>query len=165
MDTLSHRRRFLQLTGAGTVASIAGCNRLNGPQDGESNESDPDSEAENESDAADEADVNPDEGVTALVEPDREEIEALQKEAEEEELTQGEVRERQMELIEAAVEEFEARVEDTEDLTIEASMAERGLYFVDGTDEALVETLKTETSDALLPGSVFVQAREQQGGS
>lgn len=138
------RRRFLQITGTGTAAALAGCAAFN-PL----------------SDDGDE----PDDVVTAAVGPDPEEIEDLIEAVEEGEMDATEAQQREQELIDEATEAFEARVEDDSDLTIEESSGDIGLYQIDGSAEAIVSALREGAVSSLHRAAAydqFLEQREQQ---
>lgn len=135
------RRRFLQLSGTGTAAALAGCTAFN-PL----------------SDDGDE----PDDVVTAAVGPDPDEIEDLIEAVEEGEMDAMEAQQREQELIEEATEAFEARVEDDSDLTIEESSGDVGLYQIDGSAESIVSALREGAVSSLHRAAAYDQFLEQQ---
>ena len=135
------RRRFLQLTGTGVAASLAGCSQLGITGDDDA-----------------------DEYLTALAEPDPDEMQELQEEAFEGEMGQEEIQQRQMELFEDAIDQFESRVEaeSDEDLSIEESEGEMGLYLVDGSADVLIDALRTGDISVLGGGHLYDQLQQQQ---
>lgn len=135
------RRRFLQLAGAGVAASVAGCSERSV------------SEAETDGSGSDAL-------LTAVVEPD---FETLEAEYESGEISDEEVPQRQMELFEEAIADFESRAEaEADDLRIEESQEEVGLFLVDGTPEALIGALKDGDVTVLAGDDLYDQLLQQQ---
>ncbi|ELY51138.1 hypothetical protein [Natronolimnohabitans innermongolicus] len=148
------RRRVLQFAGAGATASLAGCTGLLGDN--------------GELQADEEPDIDPSEGITAAVEPADEEMAALQQEIQTEleegeldqQAAQMEMYERQSELFLERSIEFESRLAETDELTVEAAMGEMGAFLLTGSDERLVELLRDGDVSALLPGEEYAAALE-----
>lgn len=138
-----NRRRFLQLTGTGAAATLAGCAAINPLSD----------------------DADADEVLTAAVGPDPEEVDELIEAIESGEIDQDEVRNREQELIQNAIEDFEERVENDSDLTIEESAEQFGLYQIDGSAEAIVSALREGAITELHRAAAydqFLEGSEQQ---
>lgn len=164
MANYPNRRRFLQLTGIGATASIAGCSQLNLGQDSD----DTDENATTEGDI--EPDIDPANGITAIVQPAQEELMALEQEfsaeiqeadeSEHEEI-QTEYRDRQDEIFETRSAEFEAEVTDDDDLSIEGAIANQGVFLLDASDERLIDTLRNGEVDGLIPGEEYERIRQQ----
>lgn len=155
------RRRVLQVTGAGATASIAGCTELRS-NDGDELAADP------------EPDIDPEDGITAAVQPPEEELMALQQEVMAEveagELDQedarAELRERENELYVSRSIEFESAIADADELSVEAAIGEHGAFLLTGSDERLVDLLRDDNVDALLPGTDYEEvllAQEDAG--
>ena len=175
MERLPNRRRFLQLTGTAGAVSVAGCTQFGStddePESGDlEDEATPDEEPLAETEPDEEPDIDPADGIAAVIEPDEEALIALQEEIMEE-VEEGEIAEeeaqlemqaRQAELVEEVATEFENRAEDLDDLSIEGSILDVGLFLLDATDEALIDALSTEEVDMLLPGIRFQEFQEQQ---
>lgn len=150
MNAPSNRRRFLQLTGAGAIGSLAGCNQL---------DTDTVPSQDGGFDAGD--------GVVTQVGPDQQEMQAIQQEvmsqAEEEGWDQAQVQEeiqqRQQDRIEEEVDAFDSFADDHGDISIEDRVAEVGVFLLDGSDEALLDALRNEDIDVLLPGALFEDVR------
>ncbi|MFU8867159.1 twin-arginine translocation signal domain-containing protein [Natronococcus sp.] len=141
MTSEPNRRRFLQLTGTGTAAALAGCSDLNPLSD----------------DGGEYDDV-----LTAVIGPDSAEIEELQEQVENEELDMMEAQQRQQELVEEAIDDFESRAEEDDDLTIEDASPEYGLYRIDGEAEAIVDELKGGPIASLSEGAAYDRILEEQ---
>lgn len=166
MDLFPNRRRFLGLAGTGAAVSVAGCNQLD--------TSDPDgSDAEGASsgstDDCDDRDgtPGPTATVTAYVQPSEEDVMELQQRQLElsrqrTELDESEyqaelehLQEEHLELIGAAIEEFESSIEGRETLELADSAAEMGLVLLEGTAGSLIEVLDDGHVAGLLPESTF----------
>lgn len=141
MTTEHDRRRFLQLTGTGTAAALAGCSDLNPLSDG---------------------DGEYDDVLTAVIGPDSAEIEELQEQVENEEIDMMEAQQRQQELVEEAIDDFESRAEEDDGLTIEDSSPEYGLYRIDGEAETIVDELKGGPIASLSEGAAYDRILEEQ---
>ena len=143
MSDFKQRRRFLQLAGTGVAASVAGCSDLSVTDDG---------------------DDGAESGLTAIVEPDPDDLQELEQEAVEGDLSQEEAQQRQMELFESAIEDFEDRAaaEDDDDLRIEESEADTGIYLVDGSDETLMDALRSGDITVLAGDALYDQLMQQQ---
>lgn len=142
MTSEHDRRRFLQLTGTGAAAALAGCADLNPLSDGGGGEHD---------------DV-----LTAVVGPSTAEIEELQEQVAEEELDMAEAQQRQQELVEDAIDDFEARAEDDDGLEIEDASPEYGLYRIDGDAGTIVDELKGGPIASLSEGAAYDRILEEQ---
>lgn len=141
------RRRFLQLTGTGVAASVAGCADLN-----------PLSSDEPHADK-----------VTAFVEPDMDVIDDLQQDLMEGEIDEAEVQGELEEIHEDAISTFEDLVESDDGLTVEESerlpgqMGEDiGIFLLDGDGDSLIAALQDSTVNQLLPGPTYEMVMEQQ---
>ncbi|AGB38575.1 hypothetical protein [Natronococcus occultus] len=141
MTSEHDRRRFLQLTGTSAAAALAGCADLNPLSD----------------DGGEYDDV-----LTAVVGPSTAEIEELQEQVAEEELDMAEAQQRQQELVENAIDDFEARAEDDDGLEIEDASAEYGLYRIDGDAETIVDELKGGSIASLSEGAAYDRILEEQ---
>lgn len=147
----SDRRRFLQLTGAGAIGSLAGCNRL-----------DSDTAA-----SQDDGEFDPSDGVVTQVGPDQQEMRTIQQEvmaeAEDEGWDQARVQEeiqrRQQERIDEEVDAFDSLAADLDGVTIEDRVAEMGVFLLGGSDEALLDALRNEDLDGLFPGVLFEEVQ------
>ncbi|WP_394740388.1 hypothetical protein [Natronococcus roseus] len=141
MTSEHDRRRFLQLTGTGTAAALAGCSDLGllGDDEGEY-----------------------DDVLTAVIGPDSAEIEELQEQVENEEIDMMEAQQRQQELVEEAIDDFESRAEEDDDITIEDSSPEYGIYRIDGEAEAIVDELKGGPIASLSEGAAYDRILEEQ---
>ncbi|WP_121744345.1 hypothetical protein [Natronorubrum halophilum] len=158
------RRRVLTLTGVGATASLAGCGQFD-VSDGNSN-----SDSSDELDVGSEPDIDPEAGITAFVQPSREELDAIEQEimteVENEELdrqeAQAELRERQGDLFMSYSVEFESKIADEDDISIEAGIGERGAFLLEGDDGRLLDTLRDGDADGLLPGEEYAAALQAQ---
>ena len=134
-----NRRRFLQLTGTGAAASLAGCTDLGLLSDNEA-----------------------DERLTAIVEPDQAAVEGLYDELEAGEIDEAEFQQRAQELQEEPIEEFESYA-DAEDIEIDESTTEgAGLYLIDGPDEAILGALRSGPITVLYGSDAYDLILEQQ---
>ncbi|WP_323172454.1 hypothetical protein [Natrialba sp. PRR66] len=165
MTDFTTRRRVLQLTGVGATTSLAGCSQFDMLQ----NESDGGDEFELETGV--EPGIDPAEGITASVQPAREDLVALEQEVREEageDATRQELetlyQQRQTELFQERSAEFESAMLEDDDVSLEAAVAEQGAFLVDGPDDRLVELLRAEEVDALLPGSEYELVLQQAQG-
>lgn len=157
MDFDTGRRGFLQLTGVGTAASVAGCNALpNAAQ----------SEATPEQDTATDATAMT---VTVAIEADQEKLTERRKEIQSE-LQNGNISRReaqqqyqkvQTKLRKEAATAFATRVESNGDLRIEDDVAKYGVFLVTGPAPSLIESLSFGEVSALLAKDVFQQAKSQ----
>lgn len=135
MTSEHNRRRFLELTGTGTAAALAGCADINP--------------------LGDEDEGEYDDMLTAVVSPDREEFEELQESIENDEMDVMEAQQRQEEMIEESIEEFESLAEDDSDLEIEDSAEEFGLYRIDGSPESAIDALQAGPIASLYGGAEY----------
>lgn len=152
MNAFSNRRRFLQTAGAGAVATVAGCNQL---------------DTDTAGNRSAESGFEPSDGVVTQVGPTQQELRAIQQEvqaqAQEEGWNQTKIEEefqrRQQERFEEEVDAFDSLAADLDGVTIENRVAERGIFLLDGSDEALLDALRNEDIDALFPGALFAEAQ------
>ncbi|MFC6717242.1 hypothetical protein ACFQGT_05875 [Natrialbaceae archaeon GCM10025810] len=144
MSNSHNRRRFIQLAGTGAAASIAGCSDLNsfGSSQDEGNGED----------------YGSSERIGATVTPSEDEMEKFQEEAEE--MDQSELMEEQTKLIEDAAEDFEGYAEEN-DISIEESEKEYGLFIVEGSAEALIEAMLEGPIGQLMTGDRYDQTIQQ----
>jgi hypothetical protein len=145
MTSQQNRRRFLQLTGTGAAASLAGCSALNPLSD------------DDDADGGEYADM-----LTAAVGPSSEDVQELQEAIENEEIDMQEAQQREAELFEDAVADFEQRAEDDDDLEIVDSAGEQGVYRIDSSASSAVEALQDGPVLALYEGATYDQILEQQ---
>ncbi|WP_290812533.1 hypothetical protein [Halovivax sp.] len=147
------RRRLIQVGGAGTAASLAGCLSTFGSDD--------------DTNDAENAALTDDEPTVALaVNVDEEEFEQIQADVfervEDGDIDQGEAQaemeEAQTELIGDAVAAFESRAEETDGLAVADVAGEIGLALVEGETSALIEALAFDEVAALLPPDEFETA-------
>lgn len=131
------RRRFLQLAGTGTVATMAGCAALDSSDD----------------DGSGEATT-----VAATLSPDEEAAQELQQEAFAGEIDEEEFDERAEELLTEASD----AIEEADDLTVEESELEFGLAKVSGSADAILEALSDGIVGALYAGDDYEEIIEQQ---
>lgn len=144
MSNSHNRRRFLQLAGTGAAASIAGCSNIDsfGQDDGNG------------------GGYGSSDRIGASVTPTEEAIEEFREQVESGELEQAELMEEQTRLIEEAGEDFEAYAEEN-DISIDESQSEFGLFVVDGSPEALVEALQEGPIGQLMTGDLYDQNVQQ----
>jgi len=154
MASITDRRRFLQLAGAGAALSVAGCNALDDVT-GSANDGGNDGDGRT---------------VTLAVQPDQQQLQQrqadIQAQVQEGELNRSEAqvefRTAQQELTTAAVESFRDRLDDSP-LSVEDSVAELGVLQVAGPADALLDTLAYEEVAALLPEETFETAASGPG--
>jgi len=147
------RRRFLQLAGTGTAASLAGCSALSNHNDGGAG-----------GDGAEPATV------TLAVQPDQQSLQELQSEIQSQvqsgELNQmqaqREFQQRRAELTRNAVGTFRNRTGNVS-VSVDDTVAQFGVMRVSGEPTALIETLSFEEVSGLFPASAFEQAQTQAG--
>jgi len=149
------RRRFLQLAGTGTAASLAGCSALSNHQGdgggGESGES---------------------ATVAIAVQPDQQSLQELQSEIQTQvqsgeldpQQAQATFQQRRTELTRNAVDTFRNRTGNVS-VSVDDTVAQFGVLLVSGDPSALIETLSFEEVSGLLPASTFEQAQAQAGTS
>lgn len=146
MDDTPSRRRFLQLTGATATVSVAGCADLN-PMSSDGPHADK---------------------VTAIVEPDTDDLEDLEEAVMAGEMDQMEAQEELTSLAADAIDSFEDRAADDDELVIEESetiqsqMGEVGLYLVDGEPASIIEALTSGAVSQLHGGPTYETILEQQ---
>lgn len=160
------RRRFLQLTGTGTVLSIAGCNARQS-NDG----SGPGTGSPTSSDADTSPSVAQPEGRTAAiqVQPDQQELQQRQREIQQRvqngdlsrQEAQQEMQSVQQELLGEVAESFESRVSDSPDLRIGDSIDQFGVFLVSGSPGTLIDSLSYEEVGAMFAEETFQQAKSQ----
>ncbi|ELZ02407.1 hypothetical protein [Natrialba asiatica] len=165
MTDFTTRRRVLQLSGVGATTSLAGCSQFDMLQ----NESDGGDEFELETGV--EPAIDPADGITASVQPAREDLVALEQEVRDEageDATRQEMatmyEERRIELFQERAAEFESAMLEDDAVSLEAAVAEQGAFLIDGPDDRLVELLRDEEVDALLPGSEYELVLQQAQG-
>lgn len=160
MPSNHYRRRFLQLTGAGTLGALAGCTQLR------SSISDEESDDTTTNDNGDtDTDIDPADGVVTQVGPSDEEAQMLQQslmeEAEEEDWSEEKLHEEMNaafeELVQAELEEFESWAADQDDISVAGRIDQAGLVLLDGTDEALMAALRNGDLELLVPGTEFTE--------
>jgi hypothetical protein len=145
------RRRFLQLAGTGTAASMAGCSALSNHNDGGAGgeETEPAT-------------------VTIAVQPDQQSLQELQSEIQSQ-VQSGELdrmqaqqtfQRRRAELTRSAVDTFRNRTGNVS-VTVDDTVARFGVMRVSGDPAALIETLSFEEVSGLFPTSAFEQAQAQ----
>jgi hypothetical protein len=147
------RRRFLQLAGTGTAASMAGCSALSNHNDGGAG-----------------GDGTEPATVTLAVQPDQQSLQELQSEIQSQvqsgELdrmqAQREFQQRRAELTRNAVDAFRNRTGNVS-VSVDDTVAQFGVMRVSGEPAALIETLSFEEVSGLFPASAFEQARTQAG--
>lgn len=172
------RRRVLEIGGAGTALSIAGCTSLS---------DDPtDEQTDSEDDSGDDADggasLEGEFAVTVAADIDDEEQAALQEDAQQqqaeiqEQLEAGEIdqeeaqqrfqeiememQEAQQELITESVETIESHVADASGLSVADSVAESGLLLIGGDAESIVELLALGEVGGLLAEEQFEELQQ-----
>jgi hypothetical protein len=151
------RRRFLQLAGTGTAASMAGCSALSNHNGGGAGGDDAESESAT---------------VTLAVQPDQQSLQELQSEIQSQvqsgELdrmqAQREFQQRRAELTRDAVDTFRNRTGNVS-VSVDDTVAQFGVMRVSGEPAALIETLSFEEVSGLFPASAFEQAQAQAGTS
>lgn len=151
------RRRFLQLAGTGTAASLAGCSALSNHQSGG------DAGGGGESEPA---------TVALAVQPDQQSLQELRSEIQTQvqsgELdpreAQAEFQRRRTELTRDAVDTFRNRTGNGS-VSVDDTVAQFGVLLVSGDPAALIETLSFEEVSGILPASTFEQAQAQAGTS
>lgn len=165
MDLFPNRRRFLGLAGTGAAVSVAGCSQLDSASPTDSDGED-DSTDDGDGDGSGET-LGTTSTVTAYIQPDQEDLVELQQRQlnlsrQRTELNESEYRaeleqiqQEQLELIEAAIEDFESSVEDMDALAIADSSAQMGMVLLEGTTGALIEALNEGAVDGLFPEATF----------
>jgi len=149
------RRRFLQIAGTGTAASLTGCSALSNHDSG---------------DGDGEGNIEP-ATATLAVQPDQQSLQELQSEirsqVESGELdrmeAQSEFQRRREELTRDAVDTFRNRTGNAS-VSVDDAVSEFGVLRVTGEPAALIETLSFEEVNGLFPTSTFEQARMQAQG-
>ena len=157
-DSLS-RRRLVQVGGAGTVASLAGCldSFTNGDDDGD------DGVDPSDDDGASTPSVDGEAVVAVGLSIDDEELMALQQElaqqVQEGEMTeeefQQEMQEAQDEIVGEEIENFEAEVEEIGSLDVGQASTQTGLVLLGGDPEDLIDVLELESVGGLFAESDF----------
>jgi hypothetical protein len=158
MDFDADRRRFLQLAGTGTAASLAGCSALQetlGSQQGDG--------------TGTETGAGGDQRVAVAVQADQQALQRRQQEIRSA-LSSGNIsrseaqtqyRSAQEDLRSEAVASFAERADSNADLTVADSIDRFGLVLVGGSPAALLGTLSSAEVNALLPQATFQQAKSQ----
>lgn len=157
MEFETNRRRFLELAGPATAASLAGCSAL-------SSDTRVDTETGTTTEATAETRT-----VGVSLEPDQQALQERQAEIRSAlqagNITRTEAQEQfrtaQTELRSAAVESFTGRVESNSGLEIEDGIDQFGLLLLSGTPTALLDTLSVEGVVGLLPEATFEEASAQ----
>lgn len=153
MDFDTGRRRFLEIAGAGTAVSLAGCSSLQNNVENGATPSEGDGTA----------------AVTIAVQADQQKLEQ-HKQKIQSELQAGNISRRQAQqqfrrvqdkLRSDAVASVAERVNSNESLTIEDSIGRFGVLLVSGSADALIETLSFTAVNALLSEDTFQQAKDQ----
>ena len=147
------RRRFLQLAGTGTAASMAGCSALSNHNGGSAG-----------------GDGTESATVTLAVQPDQQSLQELQSEIQSQvqsgELdrmqAQQEFQQRRAELTRNAVDAFRNRTGNVS-VSVDDTVAQFGVMRVSGDPAALIETLSFEEVSGLFPAAAFEQAQAQAG--
>lgn len=164
MNFESTRRRFMEITGAGATASIAGCSALQGG-DGENSEMSTSAQTqsspapEGQSEAADIDTAT----VMVAVQPDRKELskqrQEIRSEVESGNITQQKAQEKyreiEKELTTNVVDAFKQTAQSELDITIDDSLVEVGALLVSGPVSDLIDTLEVSDVDGLFPESRF----------
>ncbi|WP_136590454.1 hypothetical protein [Salinigranum halophilum] len=159
MDFDTGRRRFLELAGTGTALSLAGCSAL---QD----DAAPQTTAETATTAGSEGGTR---RVTVALQADQQALQRRQQEISSElragNLTRSEAQQQyqatQQELLSNAVASFTDRVESTASLSVVDSVDQFGVFLVEGSATAVLDTLSFGSVNALLAAETFQQARQQ----
>ena len=156
-DPLS-RRRLVQVGGAGTVATLAGCldSFTNGDDDDDGVDPDDD-------DAASTPSVEGEAVVAAALNIDDEELMALQQElgqqVQEGEISEEEFHEEmeaaQEEIVGEEIENFEAEVEEIDSLSTGDASTQTGLVLLGGDPEDIIDALELESVAGLFAESDF----------
>ena len=149
------RRRFLQLAGTGTAASMAGCSALSNHNGGSAG-----------------GDGTESATVTLAVQPDQQSLQELQSEIQSQvqsgELdrmqAQREFQQRRTELTRNAVDTFRNRTGNVS-VSVDDTVSQFGVMRVSGDPAALIETLSFEEVSGLFPAAAFEQAQAQAGTS
>lgn len=142
MSNTLERRRLLQLAGTGAAATVAGCSELSLGSDDAS-------------------------GFTVSIQPDPDAIRELQDQVEDEEITPEEAAQEEQELIQEAIDDFEELVDSTSDdeLVIEDEVEDQGLYLIEGSDEVIIDAVRSSDIPELASGGYFeliAELAEQQ---
>ena len=156
MEFDSGRRRFLELTGTGTVLSLAGCSALQNQENGgttaDSGASDGDRQRVAVSTPADQQKL-------------RQRQQKIQSELSSGNISRSEAQKQyqtaQQELRSSAISSFRERAKSMQNLKVVDSIPQFGVLLVAGTPAALIQTLSFEPVNALLPKSTFQQAKTQ----
>lgn len=158
MDFDADRRRFLELAGTGTAASLAGCSGL---RDTLGSQEDAGTGTGTGGDG--------DQQVAVAVQADQQALQRRQQEIQSalssgnisRSEAQAEYRSAQEDLRSDAVASFAERAESNPDLTVADSLDRFGLLLVGGSPAALLATLSSGAVNALLPQTTFQQAKSQ----
>jgi hypothetical protein len=157
------RRRFLQLAGTGTAASLAGCSALSNHDGGEGGGGSGGGNGNGNGETA---------TVTLAVQPDQQSLQELQSEIQtrvqsgelDPQQAQAEFRSRRMELTRDAVDTFRNRTGNVS-VSVDDTVAQFGVLLVSGDPAALIETLSFAEVSGLFSASTFEQAQAQAGTS
>lgn len=163
-DHRTNRRRFLTLTAAGTAA-VAGCT------DGSDQENGP-----TQPDGTDQPDTTPgetgsDRTVSIIVQPDPGSLRDAQLEVStaleegdlEREEAERELAEREQELIEAAIDDARARIDQVGAVHVD-TVEREGTLLVEGSADAILDLLEQPSISAVLSQERFEQAEQRSGG-
>ncbi|MFB6251044.1 MAG: hypothetical protein ABEI27_05065 [Halobellus sp.] len=151
MEFDTGRRRFLELTGVGAAATLAGCNT------GQTEQTEGSTATNGDASTA-----------AAAVEPDQQKLQERESEIRSEldsgNISQTEAREQyreaQSQLRQEAITAFEAQATEA-GISIEGSVDQFGIVLVNGPAAALIEALYFDQVTALFPESTFEQAQSQ----
>lgn len=156
MEIDTDRRRVLELAGAGTALSLAGCSAFSG-------------NAETPTDAAAGVTADGEATVAVAVQPDQQKLQQRQSEIRSElqagNVTRSEAQQQmataRTELLSAAISSFQEQSSSTENLSIVDAVDQFGIVLVSGSATAVLGTLEYDAVNALLPQSTFQQAKSQ----
>lgn len=181
MEFDTSRRRFLELAGAGTALSVAGCSALQG----QGTDATPAETTEGTDEGTNEgtdggtnggtdegSNTGTDEGpdrVTVILQPDQEKLTQRQDEIRSElqagnisrQEAQQQAADVQSELISKAAGAFRDRTSSNENLAVEGAVDQFGVLLVSGSASGLVDALVFPEVNALMPVSSFLQAKSQ----
>lgn len=162
MEFDSGRRRFLEIAGTGTAASLAGCGALQG----ENNQQTSPTGAADDTAASGDGERQ---RVAVSTPADQEALRQRQQEIQSAlssgNISQTEAQQRyrtaQEELRTDAISTFRERAAEASGLEIVDAVEQYGVLLVAGTPSALIGTLSFEPVNALLPAATFQQAQTQ----
>lgn len=164
MEFETDRRRFLELTGAGTALAFTGCNALQntGVNNTENN-------TENTTGTTTTRTPVEKATVTVAVQADQQKLQQRQQEITSElqagNISRAEAQQQfrsvQNELRSTAVASFKEQAQSKSNLAIENSVNQLGVLLVSGPPAALIDILSAGEASALLPEATFQQAKSQ----